>query len=269
MPADDRDLLPLHEEAEPTGFDVVLRGYDRNQVNDYLDRVEAMVAETDARHAEDTRRFQEYERQLGELRAHLDAALARAEGRPEPASLVGERLTRMLALAEQEAAAIEGGARAEADRVIDAARQAAEQEHAQRAAVLAQREREIEGASAAAEQTRLEAQHDADSIRASARREADEVVRDAQQHAADVVQHAQQQAQQQRQHADEDARRTYDEARAQAAYMVEQADRQVQELAAQRDHIARQLESLRDAVSAAVSPLSSGGSVQLGDERAR
>ena len=268
MPADDRDLLPLHEEAEPTGFDVVLRGYDRNQVNDYLDRVEAMVAETDARHTEDTRRFQEYERQLAEQRSHLDAALAQAEGRPEPASLIGERLTRMLALAEQEAAAIEGDARAEADRVLAASRQAAEQEHAQRAVVLAQRERDIEGASAAAEQTRLEAQHDADSIRASSRREADELVRDAQQHAADLVQQAQQQALQQRQHADEDARRTYDESRAQAAHMVEGASRQVRELSAQRDHIARQLEDLRDAVSAAVSPLA-GGSVQLGDERSR
>ena len=34
------DVAPQQEAVESTGFDVVLRGYDRRQVDDYLDRVE-------------------------------------------------------------------------------------------------------------------------------------------------------------------------------------------------------------------------------------
>jgi len=35
---DDEQLVPLSDDAQPSGFDVVLRGYDRRQVDDYLDR---------------------------------------------------------------------------------------------------------------------------------------------------------------------------------------------------------------------------------------
>ncbi|MDP9497621.1 MAG: DivIVA domain-containing protein, partial [Actinomycetota bacterium] len=118
MASDEQDLLPLQHDAEPVGFDVVLRGYDRHQVDDYLDRVDASLSDADARHASDGERIRGLERELGELRAELDRAQQRAEGRPEPASLVGERLTRMLALAEEEAAELRTSARRDADALL-------------------------------------------------------------------------------------------------------------------------------------------------------
>ena len=53
----DEDLLPVTPDEQPSGFDVVLRGYDRRQVDDYLDRVEVALQEADARHAHDTARI--------------------------------------------------------------------------------------------------------------------------------------------------------------------------------------------------------------------
>ncbi len=112
---DDTELVPLHEDPEPAGFDVVLRGYDRRQVDDYLDRVEVALAEADGRHLDDTESLAALRGQVGELSTRLAEAEARAAGRPERASLVGERLLRILTLAEEEGAAILAAAREGAD----------------------------------------------------------------------------------------------------------------------------------------------------------
>ncbi|MGI8537471.1 MAG: DivIVA domain-containing protein, partial [Mycobacteriales bacterium] len=51
------DLLPLDHE-QGVGFDVVrFGGYDRRQVDDYLDRVEVALTEADQRHADDRERL--------------------------------------------------------------------------------------------------------------------------------------------------------------------------------------------------------------------
>ena len=39
------DLLPMHEDEPAGDFDIVLRGYDRRQVNDHLARFEAALGE--------------------------------------------------------------------------------------------------------------------------------------------------------------------------------------------------------------------------------
>lgn len=287
MPTDEPDLVPLHSEAGPAGFDKVLRGYDPRQVDDYLDRVDAALSEADALHADDGERLATTERELAELRVRLEQAEQRAAGRPEPASLVGERLARMLALAEEESAAMRASAREEADQLILSARETAERDHAERTAALEQRERDIEGAATEADRIRLEAQRDAETVRDSARRAAEEAVqaaqgsadatlqaaqkatddkvRAAQKMADDLGKQAEKQADVARKHADEDVRRMHDEARAAAVRTTDSAQREVRELIRQRDTIAQQLQALRETLGAVTGPLA--GPVPRNDER--
>ena len=127
---DEHDLLPLHADADATGFDKVLRGYDPRQVDDYLDRVDLALSENEARHADDNTRLLTADREIDALRGRLEQAEQRAEGRPEPASLVGKRLAAMLTLAEQESAAMRAEAQEQADQLLADARATADTEYA-------------------------------------------------------------------------------------------------------------------------------------------
>ena len=87
------DLVPM-EGSEPVGFDVVrFGGYDRRQVDDYLDRIDEHINGLDARHAHDTARITALQGELEELRARLDDAEERASGRPEAASRLTARIS--------------------------------------------------------------------------------------------------------------------------------------------------------------------------------
>ena len=256
------DLVPLtnlvggHDEPQQSGFDVVFgRGYDRRQVEDYVERVEVALGEADARHAEDAARLAAGEKQFTQLREQLAEAQARAEGRPEPAGRVGERLARMLTLADEEAAEIRARAQAEAQALVQQARAAMDAEGAARTKALEQRERDIAGAGEQADQLRLQAQQDAQAVRTAAQRDAEQTVAQARQLAQQTVQEAEAAAAAQRAQAEQDVRVVHDSARAEAAAMTQEARRQVQELSAQRDAIAAQLQSLRDTLSGAVGPL--------------
>src|SRR4051794_40739133 len=102
---DDEQLVPLSDDEQPSGFDVVLRGYDRRQVDDYLDRVEAALNDADARHAEDAQRLTALESQVIDMHDRLADAERRAEGRPEPAPVARDPIP-----ATPRAAAGEAGA---------------------------------------------------------------------------------------------------------------------------------------------------------------
>jgi DivIVA domain-containing protein len=101
MPSGERDLLPLG-----TGFDVVRRGYDRGQVEEHLDRVEAdlriLTADRDAAVAQAS----ELARALDRTRAHVEelrAQIDRLAAPPDSMEGLSERLQRMLRLAQDEA----------------------------------------------------------------------------------------------------------------------------------------------------------------------
>jgi hypothetical protein len=79
------ELLPLHDQPEASGFDVVLRGYDRRQVEDYIERVEVALAEADHRHAEDGERLAALEHEVAAVHVRLEDAEQRAAGLPDPA----------------------------------------------------------------------------------------------------------------------------------------------------------------------------------------
>ncbi|MCW2599852.1 MAG: hypothetical protein JWM02_1681 [Frankiales bacterium] len=251
----DDDLLPLPTEQETTGFDVVLRGYDRRQVEDYVQRVEVALSEADRQIADDGERLAALEVEVASLHSRVVEAEQVAAGLPEPASRVGERLATMLRLAEEEA-----------EQIVTQAQERAAASSSERTAELDRREADVRDATAEAEQTRLDAQRDAEAVRsraqqeaqtlqADARREADEAVAAAREESARLLRSATEQADSKRRTAEEDIAILHEDARAHAAELVADAQRQVDELRAQRDAIGAQLQSLRETLSAAVQPL--------------
>jgi DivIVA domain-containing protein len=116
--------LPTAEAAaQPYNFDLVLRGYDRHQVHQHLDRVAALVEQLRAELAEATRRERANAAELVSLRGDLE------RGRPSYDSL-GERVGQILGLAESEATQLREDARRDADTWRDAAGREAADIHA-------------------------------------------------------------------------------------------------------------------------------------------
>jgi DivIVA domain-containing protein len=245
---DESELVPLSEEDQPNGFDVVLRGYDRRQVDDYLDRVEVALGEADQRHADDAQRLAALERQVAEQHERLVDAERRAAGQPEPVPVAGDRIAAMLRLADEEATAIRAAARDEADRLVLEAQTRATEETSTRTKELDQRELELARARDDVDKATLQAQKDAESIRSNAERDAEQTRASA---ASD--------ADAARVKAEEAVRRMHEAGQREAAAMTAEARRQVEELSRQRDAIAAQLQQLRDTLSGAVAPLAGAG----------
>lgn len=244
---------PLLDDDQPAGFDVVLRGYDRRQVDDYLDRVEQALNDADARHAEDSGRLAVLEQQVADLQERLADAERRAAGLPEPVPAAGDRIATMLRLADEEATALRQDAAVAAEAMIADARVQAEQQTEQRSADLDRRERDVRDAQELADKATLQAQEDAETIRANARRDAER-----------ILEQAHQEAESTRAQGAEDLRRMHEAGQLEAAAMTAEARRQVEDLSRQRDTIAAQLQSLRDTLSGAVGPLAAP--VDLGDQ---
>jgi DivIVA domain-containing protein len=186
MPSDEHELLPLG-----TGFDVVRRGYDRGQVEEHLDRVEAdlriLTADRDAAVAQATelaRALDHHRAYVEDLRAQVD----RLSAPPDTMEGLSERLQRMLRLAQDETRAMRDDA-AEAARSVRA---------------------------------------DADEYARRKTGEADEhartVVAGAEDRARRTVEQAEEQARATVQEAEEQARGTLDEARRQARELHERAE---------------------------------------------
>lgn len=240
----DNDLVPLHDEQETSGFDVVLRGYDRRQVEDYVERVEVALAAADRQHAEDADRLVALETQVLSLQSAVADAEQRAAGLPEPASRLTERLAGMLRLAEEEAEQIVGQAQEQASRTM-----------AERTEELDQRAASISTAADEADQTRLDAQRDAETVRASAQQEAAGTLAEARRAADEMADQVHQQTEAKRHQAEQDVALLHEQSRARTAEMTERAQREVEDLARQRDTIAAQLQALYGNIGAAVGPL--------------
>jgi cell division septum initiation protein DivIVA len=153
------DLLPLRgpDEGGPV-FDLVRRGYDREQVDSHLAWLEERVHE-----AEQAREAAE----AGASQASADADRARAElesGRPSWDAL-GERISSILNLAEEEGMEIRAARSREADQLLAQARHDAGEAERLHGVRLRDAERQ------------------AQEIVREAQREAEQVVREAQQHA--------------------------------------------------------------------------------------
>src|SRR5690242_15644225 len=167
-----RDMLPMHEVQH--SFDVVLRGYDRSQVADTIERLEAdfriALADRDAAVA----RSADMAGQLSALHGEIEALRRKAATASAPTfENISERIQHMLQLAEEEAAEIRRAAELDAHAVR-------EQTAAEERALL---ERHAAG-QAEVERMIAEARQNAEQIAQKAQQRADELVAKAQERVA-------------------------------------------------------------------------------------
>lgn len=185
MSEEDTTFIPLDTAMADRAFDIVLRGYDRAQVDRYVEWAEAQVAE---------------------------ARNAASRDRPNYAEL-GERVVRILELAEEEASSMRAAAQAAADAIRSDALTATER-----------------------------ARGEADSITATATARAEEIMTEA----ATRSQRATAEAL-------EEAERIRREAREEADRLLYAAREELQLLEGQQDRIREQLSRLREQLAALVS----------------
>jgi hypothetical protein len=166
------ESLPMHEAQH--SFDVVLRGYDRSQVADTIERLEAdfriALADRDAA----VSRSADLAGQLSGLHGEIEALRRKAATASAPTfENISERIQHMLQLAEEEAAEIRRAADVDAMAVR-------EQTAAEERALL---ERHAAG-QAEVERMLAEARQNAEQIAAKAQIRADELVAKAQERVA-------------------------------------------------------------------------------------
>jgi DivIVA domain-containing protein len=185
----------FEEDVERRRFVTVLRGYDRIEVDEYIDDLLAVVAtlRTSAADADLSRRTAEERAAAAERRA---VESAKAQPAAAPTEGFGVRAERLLRLAENEAAEIRAAAAAESSSIVERARADAEQrrheaeqalitrsaqadqENARRTAALDEREgslkSQIEAARGEIEMLTRAAQREADRLREQVRHEIDE-----------------------------------------------------------------------------------------------
>jgi DivIVA domain-containing protein len=262
------EILPLLGDDEPH-FDVAMRGYDKRQVDEYVARAEAEIAETTAARDSALSASADRAAQLASREAHIESLTrqaAKASAPINPAN-VSERIREMLQLANEEAAQIRRSAEEQAEQVLTAAR--ADAERTQMAAIA-----EIERLTAAAnqrssqaDQKLAEARTEAATALELARAEASEITaaaaaeRDRLDAEAEAARKRADQASDSRREIAEDdfeitlrTRRTaaerqatadHEKAKAVAVGMIDDARAEVTRLAAERDEIHETLRQLQ------------------------
>ncbi|GAB1824577.1 hypothetical protein [Herbidospora sp. RD11066] len=161
-------------------FEVVMRGYSRRQVHDYMIRTRNQIRDLEERLARTIDQAEQSRLELAEARRKLTEA-------PQSPDELGERLSQILKLAHEEARANKEAsesaasqtrdmAASEADRVVTTAR---EQADSIRAAAQEEAERRIHDATSSAERLLAQAGAEAEEKVATANAEAEETVRDA------------------------------------------------------------------------------------------
>jgi cell division septum initiation protein DivIVA len=257
------DLLPLRspEEGGPA-FELVRRGYDREQVENHLGWLEDQLRNTEiARDAA--------EHAAASAAAEAEAAREALEsGRPLWHEL-GDRITQILTLAEDQGAEIRAQRTAEADQLLADARQVAvdaDRIHGSRIreaqAAAAQLESDAEAsatqtindAQALADQTVADAKALSQQLSSSSRAQAEQLVGDAQAQAQQLTDDAQAKAEQLVSNAQSEADRILVRAQQQAAEEERTSSRKLADLERQRDAVNGQLTRLHEALAQALAP---------------
>ncbi|HVA62063.1 MAG TPA: hypothetical protein VNG13_16230 [Mycobacteriales bacterium] len=132
MTTDDTTMMPLDEAMNVRSFDLVLRGYDRAQVDRHVDWLETELAQAQAELARTQPSYEDLGERIGQI---LELADAEATSLRTAAQLDAERVrTDALTATERargEASAIIEAARGEAGQLVEQARAAAERERAE------------------------------------------------------------------------------------------------------------------------------------------
>ncbi|GGO29715.1 hypothetical protein GCM10010116_59660 [Microbispora rosea subsp. aerata] len=221
-------------------FEVVMRGYSRRQVHDYMTRTRNQIRDLEERLARTIDQAEQARLELAEARRRMAEA-------PQNPDELGERLSQILKLAQEEAAAnkeaseaearrVRESAAAEAERLVTSAR---EQADAIRAAAQEEAERRVADATATAERLLAQAGAEAEETLGSARAEGERQLTAARM----------------------EAERVLAEARGQAESMLAAAQQRVNAL---DEHTGRRVAYLTDTHAEVVRRLNEIGSV-LGD----
>jgi hypothetical protein len=268
------DLLPLRspEEGGPA-FELVRRGYDREQVENHLGWLEDQL-----RNAEIARDAAEHAAASAAAEAE-SAREALESGRPLWHEL-GDRVTQILTLAEDQGAEVRAQRTAEAEQLLADARAVAveaDRVHGTRIREAQETAAKLEAdAAAAAAQTIAEAQAQADQtmsdadtysqqLGASSRDKAEllvgdaqakatQLVGDAQATASELVDDATAKAEQLVSNAQSEADRILVRAQQQAAEEERVSSRKLADLERQRDAVNSQLTRIRETLASALSP---------------
>jgi cell division septum initiation protein DivIVA len=170
-------LVPMDD--RPTGFDIVLRGYDRDQVDRHISWLEGLLTQAEDATAAATSAADQARAEA--MAARQDATTARAElerGRPTFDAL-GERIVTMLKLAEEEADELRARAHADVESITREARAMHERSTTERDAIIGKAEREaydiVQAARAQAQQVLTQAQERAEAINQDAQRRVGEL----------------------------------------------------------------------------------------------
>lgn len=222
-------------------FEVVMRGYSRRQVHDYMVRTRNQIRDLEERLARTIDQAEQTRLELADARRRM------AESPQNPDEL-GERLSQILKLAQEEAAAnkeaseaearrVRESSMAEAERLVTSAR---EQADAIRAAAQEEAERRVADASATSERLLAQAGAEAEQTLGSARAEAEETLRT-----------ARAEGERQLTAARMEAERLLAEARGQAEAMLAAAQQRVNAL---DEHTGRRVAYLTDTHAEVVQP---------------
>lgn len=112
--SNETEILPaLHEDS----FDIVMRGYNRQQVDEYLTRTKQQIQGLEQRLAQAMNETQEARRQSEQARRELAEIRRQFEGQEPSYDELGERLSQILKLADQEAESKRHSADTEAERL--------------------------------------------------------------------------------------------------------------------------------------------------------
>ncbi|MEW9532962.1 hypothetical protein [Microbispora sp. NPDC049125] len=232
-------------------FEVVMRGYSRRQVHDYMIRTRNQVRDLEERLARTIDQAEQSRIELAEARRKLTES-------PQNPDELGERLSQILKLAHEEAAAnkqasendalrLRENAAAESERLVTSAR---EQADAIRTAAQEEAERRVADATTSAERMLSQAGSDAEETLGAARAEADETLRS-----------ARAEAERQLTAARMEAERVLSEARSESEAILTAAQQRVSAL---DEHTGRRVSYLTDTHAEVVRRLGEIGSV-LGD----
>ena len=219
-----RDLLPMREAQH--SFDVVLRGFDRHQVAETIERLEADIRVAMADRDAAAARSNDLVGQLSAMHAEIDQ-LRRKAANQGPATFenMSERISHMLRLAEEEATDIRRAAEVDAQAVREQTAAEERAMHERHAAGQAEVERML-----------AEARQNAEQIATKAQIRADELVQKAQERVARLD--AESQARRAKE--EEDFEITQRARRAEAARQEEERERVSTQAARQRVAAAEQ-----------------------------
>jgi cell division septum initiation protein DivIVA len=219
------------KDLKDAAFDVVLRGYDKRQVDERLRFLGAeLIAADNALRAAGQRTVM--------LEDALNEARSVPDGEPSGNSSFGARVEKILTLAQDEAREVRSQADTAATALLDQARaKAAEQD-----STLQRRFAELERAGQEVDQARQEVNREAERVRAQSRAEADQI-RAAVTHDADqLFTAARADAAEVGKVARAEAEQFIAQAHAEAEQLVAQASAQAQRLVASATDAARQRE---------------------------